>query len=187
MKIGILGPPGAGKTKFANRLRRLMAQEDDNASVTVVDGYAQRIQRDTGLALGPWANWSESYMVAGYRRVQELRARKNYTHVITVGTILDTVYYCGLAAESFDVYGDSQSKIATASAMAGAGIWLRSDWDYDLGFILIADEGDDWVKDYGPNMVELTAMNLGTNFFVARAKDFTDDYLKPLLKPAAPE
>lgn len=155
MNIGIVGPPGAGKTKLAKKMAlELTALHPAGLKAKIVDGYASKLQRDTGLALGPYASWSESYMVAGYRRALELKARQNNDHVITVGTILDTMYYCGITARQ-EIYGsrDPQtSQMAMASAMSGIGIWFRSDWDYDLSFIILPQEGDDWVIEYGQQM-----------------------------------
>lgn len=138
MNIAIIGAPGSKKTKLAKRMKTNLS-----GTTAIVDGYVNRLQRDTGLALGPWATWSENFMVAGYRRAIELKARKSADHVITVGTILDTMYYCGLTSQaensgaSPDPYA---TKLATTAAMGGIGVWFRTDWDYDLAFIIEYNE-----------------------------------------------
>lgn len=138
MNIAIIGPPGSKKTKLSKLMKSNLA-----GPAAIVDGYANRLQRDTDLALGPWATWSENYMIAGYRRAIELKARRSADHVITVGTILDTMYYCGLAsqAENSGVNLDEYAtQLATTAAMGGIGLWFRSDWDYDLAFIIEYNE-----------------------------------------------
>jgi hypothetical protein len=154
MNIAIIGPPGAKKTKLAKKMKDVL--ED----CVVVDGYVNKLQRDTGLALGPWATWSENYMVAGYRRAAELRLRNSTaTNVITVGTILDTMYYCGLASQAeiaargdADPYG---TQLATTAAMSGIGLWFRTDWDYDLAFVMERNKGDDWIVQYSEDIKPL--------------------------------
>jgi ABC-type branched-subunit amino acid transport system ATPase component len=167
MNIGIIGPPGAGKSKFAKLAQKHLESKDPNAVVNIVDRYAQKLQRDTGLALGPFANWSENYMVAGYRRASELKTRQhsamfsslNNGHVITVGTIFDTMYYMGLASRAFMMGGamDQARHMAVSAAMGGIGVWFRSDWDYDLAIALLPQEsyeGEPWVAQYANDIPE---------------------------------
>lgn len=138
MRIAILGAPGAGKTKLARRL----AKEFD---LTLVDGYTQRLQRSTDLALGPWATYRENYMVAGARLAAEAKVKDNY---VVVGTVIDTITYAIVktdlarqqTAEGFrEMYQHAQQ------AMGGLSAIYREWYPYCPAFWLPSDSQESWV------------------------------------------
>lgn len=178
MNIAIVGPPGSGKTKFANKIKSHLNQQNKGGArvAETVDGYAQKLAKSTDLALGPWSNWSESYMVAGVRRAEELKVRRKHEHVITVGTILDTMYYCGITAQAqASVDGNTdQTRLAIAAAMGGIGVWFRSDWDYDIAFTLAVTKGDNWVLDYAGSIPDLAQSLLIDNLYGYESADDFD-------------
>lgn len=177
MNIAIVGPPGAGKTKLAKEMRAELASLHASYKVKIVDGYAARLKRDTGLALGPYANWSENYMVAGYRRALELKARQSNHHTITCGTILDTMYYCGMVSQA-EIIGSrdpQSSNIIITAAMSGIGLWFRSDWDYDLAFCVgAADDAEGWIAQYADDIPPLAQSLLIPNMYGYESHDEFD-------------
>lgn len=176
MNIGIIGPPGAGKSKLANKIRREVLPD-----AKVVDNYAQKLQRDTELALGPWANFSENFMVAGTRRAAELKVRHPEFHTLTVGTIVDTLMYCAIRSDSM-IKGASQENLAFAqqwveSAMPAMGLWYRETWDYDIAVFCPADEDTEqrWTLGYSNELPGVFSSFLVPN--VIGRSDDTLDYI----------
>lgn len=130
MRIAILGAPGSGKSKLA----RALATEHD---LTLVDNYVQRLQKKTGLALGPWSSYSEHLMVAGHRLAEEYKV--GFDKRITVSTIVDTLVYAAVKADV--VMNQSQQAardtyLGAQSAMQGLTLMYRETWDYDVAFWL---------------------------------------------------
>lgn len=133
MKIGILGAPGAEKSKFARGLAKNL-----DGNVAVVDHYVQRLKKASGLALGPWASYSENLMIAGVREAE--RAIKQGDHQITVGTIMDTMTYIMVysdilisnnrAEDRAQIYHTGQAVVS------GLSLWYTETWDYDVCFFL---------------------------------------------------
>lgn len=157
MKIGILGPPGVGKSKFARELRKEL-DFDDATAPPIIDNYVQRLQKDTRLALGPWASYVENYMIAGERMRQEARRGAD---VITVGTIVDTVMYCSMRSDIVLHRTDSnvQEAYRTAQvAMQGITMWYDTTWDYNLAFFLPYDHHKHhagWEAEYSRYMLDV--------------------------------
>lgn len=137
MKIAILGAPGSGKTKFANRLAKSL-RTDEGLKIRVIDNYAQRIQKSSGLALGPWASYSENFMVAGERMQLESAQKADYQ--ITCGTIIDTIVYAMVKSDViFHNDSDQERRYVYAHAQGavnGLSVWYTETWNYDIGFFL---------------------------------------------------
>lgn len=141
MRIGIVGPPGAGKSKFAKELA-VYATGD----YTIIDGYVQRLQKSTGLALGFWGQYTDNFMIQGVRAAEEYKIlnKKLDTSddIITVGTVMDTVLYCAMHND-FAV-GKPEYKLMTnymtEVAMRSLGLWFATNWEYQLTFFLPYDE-----------------------------------------------
>lgn len=133
MKIGVLGAPGAGKTKFAQGLAKSLGD------TTVVDNYVQRLQKSSNLALGPWASYSENMMIAGVREAARLK-QHDKTNQITVGTIMDTMVYIMVHCDN-SVNSNTRDKAAAIyqeshAVVNGMTLWYNYTWDYDVCFHL---------------------------------------------------
>lgn len=139
MKIGLLGAPGSGKSKLARALAKNLG------GAVVVDNYVQRLQKRTGLALGPWASYSENMMVAGVREAE--RKAKSGEHQITVGTIMDTMAYVMMYSDVVIHRQDRHEAMTTyyeaQAVVNGLNMWYTQTWNYDLCFYLPISGQDD--------------------------------------------
>lgn len=129
MKIAISGPPGSGKQKLA----RSIAQELDLKAVV---GYTDLLQKNTDLALGPWATYSENMMVAGTRMGKEKSAGTDY---VVAGTIIDTLSYAMMKTDIPFYPGPlDTARVETLAegAIKGLGVMYAETWDYDISFFL---------------------------------------------------
>lgn len=139
MKIGILGAPGAGKSKFTRALQRKLG------NTSVVDNYARRLQKQTGLALGLWASYSENFMVAGLRQAGELHAFDKLEHTITVGTLMDTMVYAMVKSDVVIHNSTAERQVVFTNAQAAVSalsLWYTETWNYDLCFFLPLPKSD---------------------------------------------
>lgn len=130
MRIGILGAPGAGKSKLV----RALAKEH---GLTPVDGYVQRLQKATDLALGPWASYSEHFMVAGHRLAAENKAGLDKR--VCAGTIIDSIVYAAVKSDVAMAAGPDAARAVYLSAQAsmqGLALIYSETWDYDISFWL---------------------------------------------------
>lgn len=130
MRIGILGAPGTGKSKLA----RALGKEYD---LTVVDGYVQRLQKKTDLALGPWSSYSEHFMVAGERLANEYKVGPDKR--ITVTTIIDTLAYAAVKSDVTMHQGPEAARatyLVAQAAIQGLTMMFNETWDYDVAFWL---------------------------------------------------
>ena len=182
MKIGIIGPPGAGKSKLAAKIKREVLP-----GAKIVDNYAQKLQRDTGLALSTWANFSENFMIAGVRRAAELKATKS-DHTLTVGTVVDTLMYCAMRSDLM-INAASAENLAFAqrwveSAMPAMGLWYRETWDYDFAVFCPVDEDTEanWKLDYSNELPGVFSSFQVPN--VIGRSDETLDYITEKLEKA---
>lgn len=140
MRIGILGPPGADKSRVA----RAIGAEFD---LPVVDNYVQRLQKSTDLALGPWSTYGEMFMVAGVRAAAEIK----HENSVTVGTIMDTMVYAMIHSDVLVQRNEEhrQALFVTAqTAIQGLTMWSKEAFTYDLSFLI--PYNDEQVKGKGP-------------------------------------
>src|SRR4051794_23575309 len=97
MRIGIIGAPESGKTKFAHELSELL--EQNTVPFCVVDEYVNELRDETGLEYGSFGSHVDDLQVAFKRREWELNAILHMSNSITVGTILDSTAHCFVRAE----------------------------------------------------------------------------------------
>lgn len=130
MRIGILGAPGVGKSKLARAIGK-------KHEITVVDGYIQRLQKQTDLALGAWSSYSEHFMVAGHRLAAEAKVGDDKR--ITVTTIIDTITYAAVKSDVTMGKGPEHARavyLSAQGAMQGLSLIYSETWDYDIVFWL---------------------------------------------------
>jgi hypothetical protein len=134
MKIGILGAPGAGKMRFAHRLRQEIY---DFGYTVVVNGYVEELRKDTGLEYGLLGNHIDDYQVVFKRRERELHLG-SADNTITCGTVLDSVAHC--FARSEDRAHNSRELTLTSERLRtiaeSFGLLYTETWDYDYAFYL---------------------------------------------------
>jgi energy-coupling factor transporter ATP-binding protein EcfA2 len=98
LRIGILGPPGSGKSSFAKALATAIRKEH---TVKVVDGYMDSLIKRTGYAYDIFATYPQNLQVLFERWTREQEAEKvGCDTLITVGSIYETILYTGLRVNS---------------------------------------------------------------------------------------
>lgn len=150
LKIAFIGAPSSGKSKIA----RAVAKESEQLlghKPVIVDDYVKRLQKDTDLALGPFASYSENFMVAGTRYAAEFKAMKKGISVFTVGTIIESFLYQAMVADIELQRTDPQAALRAAeTAMGGMGLILAETLGYDaiiyLPFVQKGKEENYWSK-----------------------------------------
>lgn len=103
LRIGILGPPGSGKSAFAKALVKPLRAQPDQASqrVKIVDGYMDSLINRTGYAYDIFATYPQNLQVLFERWTREQEAEKvGCDTLITVGSIYETILYTGLRVNS---------------------------------------------------------------------------------------
>src|ERR1700733_12132818 len=88
MKVALLGPPGSGKTKIANRLRKLL-----DGQWKVVDNYIDTLVRRTGQPFGVNVNYYGHLAAITARMVAEWEAENKGLNTITCGSIFESIIY----------------------------------------------------------------------------------------------
>lgn len=173
LRIGIIGAQGSGKSK----LSRALAKESESLlghKPVVVDNYAQKLQRDTGLALGMFATYSENFMVAGARHAAEYKAINTGKSVITVGTMIETFLYGVMTSDAEMQRFDPQGAMQVASAgMTGLGVFFGETFDYDAVIYLpyVEKKGyNQWSKLFDSH-IESVAFNFSVPISIIRGTD----------------
>jgi len=105
-RIGLMGVPGAGKTKLANAVKRALPEY----KFIVCDKYAEKIGEEMDMQIGIEATYLPNLHIAT-KREQEVRKlvleEKNY---ILCGTTFDTLCYAGFHAEVLASSAGDQEK-----------------------------------------------------------------------------
>lgn len=140
MRIGLVGAPGSGKTKFANALTK----ELDEYDLSIIDRYVPKFSKRYDFAVGHFASFIPNLSIALDRLGLENAAQDNF---ITCGTIFETMSYLLLHAnEANKRSADGRLEVARASATMGAmGMLVTDGTFYDYLFYLpYKTERNDW-------------------------------------------
>jgi energy-coupling factor transporter ATP-binding protein EcfA2 len=106
-RIGIVGVPGAGKTKLANAIKRAMPEE----KFVVVDGYVEKNQDALQMSVGVEATYLPNLHIAIEREREIRKLVIEERNFIVCGTIFDTLCYTGFHAEVIaNSPGDEEKK-----------------------------------------------------------------------------
>lgn len=154
MKIGILGAPGSGKTRFANELQQEFHDTipiGEGGVTYVLDGYVGELRNNTGREYGEFGDFVDDLQVVFKRREWELTWRDART--ITCGTVLDSVIHNFLRTEApaKERYEVGLHLERLKSVAATFGLLYMDLWDYDYAFFLPTDD------EYGRAMRSLIA------------------------------
>lgn len=140
VKVGILGAPGSGKTRFARRLSKCLNTETDPWKV--IDGYVDRWTKRTGNPGGPifdhYAYKVNLQILAERWTLEEEAAEKGYS-TITCGTIFETLIYA--AAQSIGIPHMTEDMMlaethVAQTMMSNLGLLATLFYDYDCLFYL---------------------------------------------------
>lgn len=104
LRIGILGAPGSGKSKFAKSLATSIRRERRISPVLqpvkVVDGYMNNLVKNTGYAFDIFATYPQNLQILFDRWTREQEAENDCHTLISVGSLYETVLYTGLRVNS---------------------------------------------------------------------------------------
>lgn len=140
MKIAFLGAPGAGKTRLARKVIRMLNKlpEAPGGNWTIVDGYVDDLTKTTGLPFGADSNFPQNLSVLGKRWMEEVGQTYRGNSTITCGSLYETVIY-----STFITLNDmeTESEIVSRNAfnqlmMQTLGALEVSTYDYDAIFYL---------------------------------------------------
>lgn len=158
IKVGILGAPGAGKSRLANKLAKALTH-DENAlgprkyPWKVIDGYVEKLSKRTGLTFGPIYNrhaYRCNLQVVAERWTLEDQALSRGCNTITCGTIYDTVVYASAQSMEIPYLGNEQLILEEAliarSMMEMYSVVSDITFDYDCLLYLPAPDvkRDSW-------------------------------------------
>lgn len=124
MRIGIMGAPGAGKSKFAKKLATEMRKS--GRKVKILDKYIPDLEIKTGYSFGNnGATHAQNYQIIFHRWTLEQQQAKQCDDLIVVGTLYDTV--CDMLIhstilENISESGSQAEVVARAAAMHGMSL-----------------------------------------------------------------
>lgn len=99
LRVGILGPPGSGKSAFAKSLATALRKQDQK--VKIVDGYMDNLIKRTGYAFDIFATYPQNLQILFERWTREQEAEKEGCDtLVTVGSLYETILYTGLRVNS---------------------------------------------------------------------------------------
>lgn len=97
MKVAILGAPGSGKTELSKRLVRSLAK-DRRGVWCRIDGYVDNLSKKTGREYGTKGDIPHNIQIMAERWTREAAALNTGSdHIITCGSIYETIIYTALA------------------------------------------------------------------------------------------
>jgi len=156
IKINIIGAPGAGKSRVANalakELRKGIKQPDKEAlkpkhprkDVIVVDGYMDKLMKQTGMAYDYWADYPGNFQVLCARWAAEQQAEADQVdtdngYIIVAGSIYESILYTAMKINN-DMYFN-RDRVAPVQiygqiSMQALGMFQALTIDHDLVFFL---------------------------------------------------
>lgn len=94
-RIGLIGAPGAGKTRLASAIKRAMPEEN----FLVVDNYVEKICKKLDMAKGVDASYLPNMHIVSTREQEVRKASLESRNFIVCGTIFESLCYSGFHAE----------------------------------------------------------------------------------------
>lgn len=135
MRIGILGAPGAGKSKFAKKLSAGL-REGSDLNVSIVDGYVEKLIKRTGFAYGQSAQPAQNFQVIFERWTLEQEAmHKGADVILSCGTIFEGILHTAIRSNNDIIKRVPEASIRARTLMQTLGIFTEIS-DYDLMFLL---------------------------------------------------
>lgn len=140
MKIGIIGAPGSGKSELARKLAGAIERKKYLGKVKVIDGYVDKLSRQTGFTYGYYATYEQNLQILFDRWTLEQIAAHRGQHTLTCGTIYETICYAAIHANQAAVRNDDQEEFLKGrTAMTAFGMIEADIFDYDALFYLPYD------------------------------------------------
>lgn len=137
MKIALLGAPGSGKSKLAQSFGRKLGWH-------VVDGYVDKLQKQTGLAYSNETSFAEEIQVLGARWAAEDAARSKYPNTITCGTIYESLIYASsILPWAVNEQTMLEDQVYIQTMMGAFGAMAMKTFDYHGLFYLPWEDGHD--------------------------------------------
>jgi deoxyadenosine/deoxycytidine kinase len=133
MKIGVIGAPGAGKSKFARKLAYGLGQHVFDKPPTVIDDYVPKLEKQTGYAYSYFATYAQNYQILFHRWTLEQAAEAKGHNIITCGTMYETICYAAIKANEASMNQDDMDEFVRArTAMTALGMLETVIFDYDI-------------------------------------------------------
>lgn len=132
MKIGIIGAPGAGKSKLAKKLSYSLGQHVFDKAPKVIDGYVEKLEEQTGYAYGYFCTYVQNFQIIYQRWTLEQIAQHKGHDTITCGTIYETICYSGLLALDSSLHPEANEFMEARTAMTALAMMEVNMFDYDV-------------------------------------------------------
>jgi hypothetical protein len=142
MKVALIGSPGAGKTKLAQKLVRRLnktpLEEMPEGRWKLIDGYVDQLQKRTALPFGALSTIPHNLAVISDRWVREAELQSQGFHTVTCGSIYESIMYSTFSTlfnsnnEAAMVYDQTHYRIM----MEALGVLESRTYDYDAIFWL---------------------------------------------------
>lgn len=95
LRIGVIGVPGSGKSRFASAIKKAMPDKN----FAIIDGYVDKLSRKLEMAVGVEATYLPNLHIASAREQEIRRYHLEDRNFVLCGTIFDTLCYAGFHSE----------------------------------------------------------------------------------------
>jgi len=95
IRVGVIGAPGAGKTRFASALKRGLPEEN----LLVIDGYADKLNQRLEMSVGIESSYLPNVHISSLREQEVRKASLEDRNFIVCGTMFETLCYAGFHTE----------------------------------------------------------------------------------------